>query len=41
MFQIYTLARDTPLPLIERATRDQLEDVRDRVRAMGVPATVF
>ena len=36
---VYTIDRETPTPGLEKATRDQLDSIRDRVIAAGIPCT--
>ena len=36
---IYTIDRETPASLLEKASREQLDAIRDRVLAAGIPCT--
>ncbi len=36
---IYTIARETPDPNLQKATKDELDAIRDRVIAMGIPCS--
>ena len=36
---IYTVDRETPEHGIKKATREELDGIRDRVTAMGIPCT--
>jgi wyosine [tRNA(Phe)-imidazoG37] synthetase (radical SAM superfamily) len=36
---VYTIDRETPAHGLEKATREQLDAIRDRVIAMGIPCT--
>jgi len=37
---VYTVARDTPTPGLEKAPAEVLDAIADRVRALGIPCTV-
>ena len=37
---VYTIDRDTPSPLLEKATPAELDAIADRVRALGIPCQV-
>ncbi len=34
---VYTIDRETPTPTLQKATREELDGIADRVRAMGIP----
>ena len=34
---VYTIDRETPTPTLQKATREELDAIADRVRAMGIP----
>lgn len=36
---VYTIDRETPTPGLEKASREQLDAIRDRVLALGIPCT--
>ena len=36
---VYTIDRETPVPGLEKATREQLDAIRDRVISAGIPCT--
>jgi DNA-directed RNA polymerase sigma subunit (sigma70/sigma32) len=36
---IYTIDRETPDRLLQKATHEELDVIRDRVIAMGIPCT--
>ena len=36
---IYTIDRETPLQGLLKATREQLDAIRDRVTALGIPCS--
>jgi hypothetical protein len=36
---IYTIDRETPAQGLEKATHEQLDTIRDRVIAAGIPCT--
>lgn len=36
---IYTIARETPDPNLEKATKEELDSIRDRVIEMGIPCS--
>ena len=36
---VYTIDRETPAQGLEKATREQLDAIRDRVIAAGIPCT--
>ena len=37
---VYTVARDTPTPGLEKAPAKTLDAIADRVRELGIPCTV-
>lgn len=37
---IYTIARDTPIEALTKVPVSDLEDIADRVRALGIPVQV-
>ncbi|MCD8340126.1 MAG: radical SAM protein [Burkholderiales bacterium] len=37
---IYTLARETPVPTLEKATKEQLDRIGQKVRDLGIPVQV-
>lgn len=37
---IYTIDRETPSPLLRKATHEQLDGIAERVREMGIPVSV-
>ena len=37
---VYTVARDTPTPGLEKAPAEVLDAIADRVRGLGIPCTV-
>ena len=36
---IYTIDRDTPVSGLEKADKNTLDTIRDRVTALGIPCT--
>ena len=36
---VYTIDRETPAPGLEKASREQLDAIRDRVIAAGIPCS--
>lgn len=37
---VYTIERETPSPLLEKASHEELDAIADRVRALGIPCQV-
>ena len=40
MVMIYTIDRETPSPMLEKASHKELDDIGERVRQLGIPCSV-